>query len=220
MIEQGRVVVNGKAVQKLGSMIDEFSDQVAVDGRLVRADQEKTFLLLNKPAGFLVTLSDPFKRPEVLELLPRMRTRLFPVGRLDFESEGLLLMTNDGELAYRLTHPKFQVKKEYSVAVSGCPSKSLLSRLEKGIFIEGKKTAPAKITTLSESLKIGRYRIVIHEGRKREIRKMFAAIGHPVIHLRRTKFAGLTARGLKPGGWRHLTQNEVDSLKKMVRLKS
>jgi pseudouridine synthase len=220
LIEQGRVSVNGEAVLKLGRTIDEAHDRVSVDGKPVKAEQKKIYLLLNKPVGYLVTLSDPFQRPTVLKLLPRLETRLFPVGRLDFESEGLLLMTNDGELAYRLMHPRFVVKKEYSVKVNGCPTKPLLSRLEKGIYIEGKKTAPAKIFRHFESSKSSQYRIVIHEGRKREIRKMFEAIGHPVIQLRRVKMAGLTTKGLKPGGWRYLTEKEVNSLKRQVNLKA
>lgn len=218
MIEQGRVFVNGEAVLKLGQTIDEDKDRVVVDGKPVKMQQDKVYLLLNKPAGYLVTLSDPYQRPTILNLLPPLKARLFPVGRLDFESEGLLLMTNDGELANRLMHPRYMVKKEYSVKVKGCPSSSHRSRLERGIYIEGKKTAPARIIRISESEKSSNYRVVIHEGRKREIRKMFLAIGHPVLQLRRVKLAGLTARGLKSGEWRYLTEKEVNSLKSLVNM--
>ena len=218
LIEQGRVQVNGEVVLKLGSQIDANNARVSVDGKPVKLVQTKVYLLMNKPTGYLVTLKDPFQRPTILKLLPQLETRLFPIGRLDFESEGLLLMTNDGELAHRLMHPRFLIKKEYIVKVKGLPLKSLLSRLEKGVYIEGKKTAPAKITVLSESPKKSLYRIAIHEGRKREIRRMFEVIGHPVQHLRRVKMGGLTVQGLKPGEWRFLTDREVGGLKKKVNL--
>jgi pseudouridine synthase len=217
LIELGRVKVNGQVVQELGSKIDEEKDSVWVDGKKVGGAQSFVYLLLNKPPGFLVTLKDPYERPTIKSLLPPLRIRLFPVGRLDFDSEGLLLMTNDGELANRLMHPRYEIKKVYTVKVKGQPEKGQLLRLEKGVVIDGKKTAPAKIYLLSSSPKRSLCQVTIHEGRKREVRRMFAIIGHPVLQLKRVRFAGLTLHGLKSGGWRYLTDKEVQTLKKMVK---
>lgn len=218
LIAEGRVRVNGEVILKLGCKIDEEKDRVEVSGKKVKGEQRKIYVLLNKPPGYIVTLKDPFKRPTVMNLLPRLKTRLFPVGRLDFDSEGLLLLTNDGELANRLIHPRYEIKKVYTVKIEGFPEKKQLSRLEKGVVIEGKKTAPARISPISSTPKRSLYRVEIHEGRKREIRRMFAAIGHPLLQLCRIEFAGLTMRGLKPGQWRYLTAKEVENLKKLVKL--
>ncbi len=219
LIEQGRVKVNGKIVQTLGSKIDENKDRVEVDGKTVEGTQGKVYMLLNKPPEFLVTLKDPFQRPTIMDFLPKLKTRIFPVGRLDFDSEGLLLMTNDGELANRLIHPRYEIKKNYLVKIQGHPEKVQISRLERGIPIDGKKTAPAKIFPISSSPKRSLFKVELHEGRKREIRRMFEAIGYHVLLLRRIKFAGLTLDGLNPGDWRYLTDIEVQNLYKKVGLK-
>lgn len=219
LIEQGRVKVNGKIVQTLGSKIDENKDRIEVDGKTVKGTQGKIYMLLNKPPEFLVTLKDPFQRPTIMDFLPKLKTRIFPVGRLDFDSEGLLLMTNDGELANRLIHPRYEIKKNYLVKIQGHPEKVQLSRLERGIPIDGKKTAPAKISPISSSPKRSLFKVELHEGRKREIRRMFEAIGYHVLLLRRIKFAGLTLDGLNPGDWRYLTMIEVQNLYKKVGLK-
>ncbi len=219
LIEQGRVKVNGKIVQTLGSKIDENKDRVEVDGKTVEGTQGKVYMLLNKPPEFLVTLKDPFQRPTIMDFLPKLKTRIFPVGRLDFDSEGLLLMTNDGELANRLIHPRYEIKKNYLVKIQGHPEKVQISRLERGIPIDGKKTAPAKIFPISSTPKRSLFKVELHEGRKREIRRMFEAIGYHVLLLRRIKFAGLTLDGLNPGDWRYLTDIEVQNLYKKVGLK-
>ena len=219
LIEQGRVKVNGKIVQILGSKVDENEDRVEVDGKTVEVTQKKVYVLLNKPPKFLVTLKDPFQRQTIKDLLPKLNTRLFPVGRLDFDSEGLLLMTNDGELTNRLIHPRYEIKKKYLVKIKGHPEKVQISKLERGIPIDGKKTAPAKIFPVSSSPKRSLYEVELHEGRKREIRRMFEAIGFQVILLRRINFAGLTLEGLNLGTWRYLTDNEVQHLYKKVGLK-
>ncbi|MEE8377336.1 MAG: pseudouridine synthase [Candidatus Aminicenantaceae bacterium] len=219
LIEQGRVKVNGKIVQTLGSKIDENKDRIEVDGKIVEGTQGKIYILLNKPPEFLVTLKDPFQRPTIMDFLPKLKTRIFPVGRLDFDSEGLLLMTNDGELTNRLIHPRYEIKKNYLVKIQGHPEKVQISRLEKGIPIDGKKTAPAKISPISSSPKRSLFKVELHEGRKREIRRMFEAIGYHVLLLRRIKFAGLTLDGLNPGDWRYLTDIEVQNLYKKVGLK-
>lgn len=219
LIEQGRVKVNGKIVQILGSKVDENKDRIEVDGKIVKGSQKKVYVLLNKPPKFLVTLKDPLQRPTIKDFFPKRTTRLFPVGRLDFDSEGLLLMTNDGELANRLIHPRYEIKKIYLVKIKGHPEKVHISRLEKGIPIDGKKTAPAKISLVSSSPKRALYQVELHEGRKREIRRMFEAIGFHVLFLQRVKFAGLTLDGLKLGDWRYLTDTEVGILYKKVGLK-
>ncbi len=219
LIEQGRVKVNGKIVQTLGIKVDENKDCIEVDGKTIEGAQRKVYLLLNKPPEFLVTLKDPFQRPTIKDLLPKLKTRLFPVGRLDFDSEGLLLMTNDGELTNRLIHPRYEIKKIYLVKIKGHPEKVQISKLERGIFVDGKKTAPAKIFPISSSPRRSLYKVELHEGRKREIRRMFEAIGFYVLLLRRIKFAGLTLDGLNPGDWRYLTDKEVQNLYKKVGLK-
>ena len=219
LIEQGRVKVNGKIVQTLGIKVDENKDRIEVDGKTVEGAQRKVYMLLNKPPQFLVTLKDPFQRPTITDLLPKLKTRLFPVGRLDFDSEGLLLMTNDGELTNRLIHPRYEIKKIYLVKIKGHPEKEQMSRLERGISIDGKKTSPAKIFPISSSPSRSLYKVELHEGRKREIRRMFEAIGFRVLLLRRIKFAGLTLDGLNPGDWRYLTDKEVQNLYKKAGLK-
>lgn len=217
-IVQGRVSVNNKTVDELGFKIDEERDVVQVDGRKVQVKPTPVYILLNKPAGYLVTLKDPFRRPVVRSLLPASLGRVFPVGRLDLESEGLLVLTNDGELAHRLSHPRFGVKKVYLVKVKGEPNKEVLSRLERGIYLEGRKTAPAKAALLAPGQKSSWLRLELQEGRKREVREMCAAVGHPVQELRRVEYAGMVLKGLKPGQWRHLGPPEVRRLKALVDL--
>lgn len=218
MIAEGRVRVNGRVVIDLGTKVDGAEDVVQVDGKKIRKEDRPVYVMLNKPAGYLVTMKDRFQRPTVGNLLPRGLQRVFHVGRLDLESEGLLLLTNDGELAYRLTHPRYEVRKTYVVKVKGRPEKAKLSRLEKGVFIDGKRTAPARVHLLYESPNHSVFRVAVHEGRKREIRRMCEAVGHSVRELRRVQFAGLTLKGLKPGEWRPLTAAEVKGLKKEVGL--
>lgn len=213
LIEDARVRVNGRVVEELGQKIDTAKDRVDVDGRTIRAADEKPlYVLLYKPAGYVVTVKDPYGRPTVMKLLSGLPGRVFPVGRLDVASEGVLLLTNDGETAYRLTHPRFEVEKTYLVKVKGSPADRDLDKLRKGIFLEGKKTAPARIRVLRRSPRRTHLRITLHEGRKREIRKMFEALGHSVEGLLRIQFAGLTLEGLKPGQWRHLNKREVRAL--------
>lgn len=218
MIAEGRVKVNGRTIQVLGCKIDDARDRVEVDGKRVKKDESLIYLMLNKPPGYLVTLKDPFRRPTIKDLLPNLKKKVFPVGRLDYDSEGLILFTNDGELAYRLTHPRFKVKKTYLVRVTGSPDSTNLSRLERGILLDGRKTAPARISRLSDSPKRTLLRIEIHEGRKREVKRMCEAIGHRVLKLKRIGFAGLTLGKLTKGNYRFLRQREIDNLKKLVRL--
>jgi 23S rRNA pseudouridine2605 synthase len=219
LIEEGRVKVNGRVVQELGSKIDDQKDRVKIDGKKIEKDERLVYILLNKPAGYLVTLKDPFGRPTVLDFLPSLKKRVFPVGRLDSDSEGILLLTNDGELANRLTHPRYNIKKTYIVKIKGEPDLARLIKLEKGIFLDGEKTAPAKVVLLAHNPKKSLLKIEIHEGRKREVRRMCEAIGHTVLELRRIAFAGLTLGKLKSRQWRYLSGNEVLKLKEKVGLK-
>jgi len=216
LIEAGRVKINGSVVGSLGVQVESDHDRVEVDGRILEAETQLSYLMLNKPPGYLVTLKDPFGRPTIMELLPSLRNRVYPVGRLDNDSEGLLLLTNDGELAHKLMHPSYRIRKVYMVKIKGTPDASRLRLLEKGIYLDGKKTAPAKIKLLSVAPKGALLRVEIHEGRKREIRRMFASQGHPVIALQRTLFADLGLKNLKPGQWRPLTAKEISELKNQV----
>ncbi len=219
LIQEGRIQVNGNPVLDLGHKIDPERDVVWVDGKKVKRPGKLVYVILNKPAGYLVTLRDPFQRRTIRELLPPDLGRLFPVGRLDRESKGLLLLTNDGELAFRLSHPRYEIKKVYLARVRGKPDKESLSRLEQGILLDGKRTAPAKVTLLRPGPESSLLRIEIHEGRKREVRRMGEAIGHPVLELERVEYGGLTLRGLKSGQWRLLRPWEVNRLKKLVSLR-
>ncbi|MGD9344457.1 MAG: pseudouridine synthase [Candidatus Aminicenantes bacterium] len=218
MITEGRVSVNNTVIEELGVQIDPTKDSVRVDGRKVKVEKEEFYILLNKPKGYLVTAKDPFKRSTVLELLPKLKKRVFPVGRLDLNSEGLLLLTNNGELANRLMHPRYGIKKVYEVRTKGIPTRKNLQRLERGIYIDGKKRAPARLTHLGSDLRSARIRIELTEGRKREVRRMFEAIGTSLFSLVRVNYAGLAIGNLKKGEWRYLTPSEVAGLKKKVGL--
>ncbi|MHB8095861.1 MAG: pseudouridine synthase [Candidatus Aminicenantales bacterium] len=218
LIEQGRVQVNGRIVQELGEKIEDETDKVDLDGKRVRKEERLAYVLLHKPVGTVVTLRDPFGRKTVQDLLRGVGVRVFPVGRLDADSSGVLLLTNDGDLAFHLAHPRFEVGKVYSVKVEGSPEETDLAKLRKGIFLEGRKTAPAKVTMVSRSAARGVVRVEIHEGRKREVRKMFEALGYRVSDLKRTSFAGLTLERLKPGQWRFLEPGEIRMLKKKAGL--
>ena len=217
-IQEGRISVNNQVVEELGLRVDEDKDVVLVDGRKIQVKTEPVYILLNKPAGYLVTLKDPFRRPTVRTLLPASLGRVFPVGRLDLATEGLLVLTNDGELAFRLSHPRFGVKKVYLAKIKGEPDKEALRRLERGVHLEGAKTAPARVVLLAPGQKSSWLRLELQEGRKREVREMCRAVGHPVLELRRVEFAGLGLGNLKPGQWRHLEPGEIRRLKSLVNI--
>ncbi|HVT77319.1 MAG TPA: pseudouridine synthase [Acidimicrobiales bacterium] len=210
LIEDGRVTVNGE-VAILGRRIDLEHDAVAVDGVPVGVRPDLVYYLLHKPAGVVTTAADTHGRATVIDLVPA-EPRVFPVGRLDMDTEGLLLLTNDGELAHRLTHPSFGVEKEYLAHVEGTPNASVLTRLRKGVELDDGMTAPAKVAQLDPSL----LRIVIHEGRNRQVRRMCEAVGHPVIRLVRTRIGPVTDTKLKAGEWRPLTNEEVIALSRSV----
>lgn len=218
LIQQGRVFINGEAVTSLGIKIDPELDTVEVDGQKVDPKKQFVYILLNKPPGYLVTLNDPFDRPTIYSLLPDFSVRIYPVGRLDAPSEGLLLLTNDGELAFRVTHPRYQLPKTYIVKVKGSLPKEALMRMKKGIYLDGRWTKPDKLMTLAEARSYSRYLVEIHEGRKREIRRIFQAVGASIVQLKRIKLGPLKLGDLKKGQWRHLSPAEVQRLKKTVGL--
>jgi len=220
LISSGRVVVNGQTVTELGTKADPEKDHIRVDGKLLRGAQHHVYLLLHKPKGFVTTLSDPEKRPTVMSLLRGMSTRVYPVGRLDYASEGLLLLTNDGELANRLMKAASHVPKTYVVKVSGQPSEEALQRLRAGvsIAIEGGrrvKTAPARIRPVKAGPNPW-YEVMLIEGRNRQIRRMFEAVGHHVEKIRRVRY-GTLELDVPPGEFRPLTPAEVARLKAAVR---
>lgn len=217
LISRGRVAVNGVRVKKLGVKIDGFKDLVTVDGIFVEARQGCRYLILNKPAGYLCTLHDPRGRPTIHELIPD-DPRLFPVGRLDLDSRGLLLVTDDGFLANRVMHPRFGVDKTYVVTVSGKVEPSALRRLREGIRLEEGITSPAKVRCKGRSGGLEILEITIHQGWKRQIRRMCRAVGLEVRDLVRTRLGPLTLRGLAEGSWRELTLEELDKLHEAVGL--
>ena len=206
LIADGRVSVNGE-VAVLGARIDWEQDRVAVDGIDIGVAPGLVHYLLNKPVGVVTTASDPEGRPTVVGLVPD-DPRVFPVGRLDIATEGLLLLTNDGVLAHRLTHPSFGVDKEYLAWVDGTPSRGALRRLREGVVLDDGLTAPARVATVSPDL----LRITIHEGRNRQVRRMCEAVGHPVRRLVRVRIGPLSDSSLRPGSWRRLEQDEVRAL--------
>ena len=203
LVKQGKVLVNGLPAQ-IGQVIDETKDEVIVDGKKLKTASEKVYLLVNKPRFYVSTVSDPEGRKTVMDLVPAAQ-HLFPVGRLDYESEGLMLLTNDGDLAYQLTHPKFEVEKTYRVQVKGVTSAAKIKKLESGIVIEGKKTAPAKIKLAEKTIDRSWFDITIHEGRNRQIRKMCEAVGLPVTRLIRTHLGPFELGSLKPGDYKQIS---------------
>jgi pseudouridine synthase len=205
----GRVTVNGVTVRELGTKADPSHDDIRVDGRRVKVAQHHRYVLLNKPRGYVTTRSDPQRRPTVIDLLGGIREYVYPVGRLDFDSEGLLLLTNDGDLAARLTHPRHGVPRVYEARVLGEPDAHDVERLAKGVTIEGRRTQAAEVKPLGPSV----LRITIREGRNRQVRKMCEAIGHPVTHLKRVAIGPIRDARLKPGRWRELSAAEIAALK-------
>ena len=217
LIQSGRVTVNGVPVEKLGTQVDETKDQVAVDGKCVVLGDKHVYILLNKPPGYLSTVKDSFHRPTVLDLLGKEK-KVFPVGRLDLDTEGVLLLTNDGELTYRLTHPKFEIEKTYLVTVEGEMDKKILEEFSRGIELEDGIIATGEGKIIQAGSRESTFELTLKEGRKREIKRMCHQAGLKALHLVRIKFAHLTAKDLKIGQWRYLTGKEVTQLKKLAGL--
>ena len=213
LIVEGRVSVNGDTVSELGTKVSSI-DEVQVDGKTI-ALAELIYVVMFKPIGFITTMSDPAGRKTVQDLLPKLPTPVKPVGRLDVNTEGLLLLTNDGDLAMRLTHPRHSVPKTYIASVDGVPDERCLERLRRGINVEGRRTSPAVVKLISahRNGRNSRIEITIKEGRNRQVRSMLAAAGHPVESLKRTVFGPLKLRGMKPGECRILGQKLVSQLR-------
>jgi 23S rRNA pseudouridine2605 synthase len=213
---EGRVAVNGVTVRELGTKADPARDDIRVDGRRIKIAERRRYLLLNKPRGYVTTRSDPQRRPTVLDLLRGVREYVYPVGRLDYDSEGLLLLTNDGDLAAQLTHPSHGIARVYEARVLGVPDAHDLDRLSRGLVVDGRRTQPADVM-LAPTRRGGSGAtlvITIREGRNRQVRKMCEAIGHPVDQLRRIAIGPITDQRLKVGSWRDLTEGEVAKLRR------
>lgn len=218
LISEGRVEVNGAVANKPQVMVGE-GDRVLVDGIPVAGFEEKFYLILNKPSGYISTVHDTHNRPTVIGLAGDIKARLYPVGRLDADTSGVLLLTNDGKLAYRLMHPRYEVKKVYQARVQGMVSDEIIKQMSSGLIIDGEKTAPAvvkKIKTAADKDTL--LEITLTEGKKRQVKMMCAAVGHRVKVLKRVKFAGLTADNIPPGSHRHLSEKEIDRLYRLVGL--
>jgi pseudouridine synthase len=211
LIRQGRVQVNGQVVTELGTRVDPALDQVHVDGQLVEAEP-LVYIAVHKPKGILSILDDPVGRPDLRSIVD-LNTRIFPVGRLDADSEGLLLLTNDGNLAHQLTHPRFEHSKEYHVLVHGQPGPNSLQAWRNGIMLEDGRTARAQVDVLQQERDTTWLRVVLTEGRKRQIRRVAAVLGHPVLELIRVRLGSLRLGTLPPGQWRYLTNHEIQALK-------
>jgi len=215
-IHAGKVTVNGE-VAVVGQTVDPQTDEIFFEGKRIGQEQ-KAYILLNKPAGVITTAKDTHQRKTVLECLEGVNARLFPVGRLDMDVEGALILTNDGELAYRLTHPQYEIRKIYLAWVQGKMMPATAEQLAKGVQLEDGMTAPAGVEILNTGTRTTLIKLILHEGRKREIKRMCAKVGHPVAELQRIAVGNIKSKGLKAGEWRYLTDKEVRGLLRLVKL--
>ena len=211
LIRLGRIKVNGVTACEMGVKVDPLRDSITFDDKPINSEQ-KIYVLLHKPAGYVTTLSDPQGRDVVSDLIADIPQRLFPVGRLDLNTEGALLMTNDGEFANMVLHPRYEVNKTYEATVQGTPPTEKLHLLERGIEIDGIKTRPADIKVLAASHNQSRIQVIIHEGKKRQVRKMFKAISHEVLYLKRIAYGNLRLGALPLGKYRFLSQNDLKKI--------
>ncbi|NSW90435.1 MAG: rRNA pseudouridine synthase [Firmicutes bacterium] len=211
LIRQGRVEVNGEVVFEPWFPVGE-GDCIKVDGKRISLEEKKVYIMLNKPEGYVSTVKDQFSRKTVLDLVNGVKGRIYPVGRLDYDTSGLLLLTNDGEFAYKLTHPKHEIKKVYVAEVKGILNSEEIQKFESGLRIDNFKTSPAKLRILKKKNDACILEITIHEGKNRQVRKMCEAIGHPVIRLKRIAVGSLSIGKLPEGQWRYLTKEEVEML--------
>ncbi len=217
-IRLGLVTVNGQTIMALGTKVDPQNDHIKVNGRHLKSKLPDMFVMLNKPVGYLSTLHDPDGRPTVKKLMPKPSLRLFPVGRLDFDSEGLLLLTNNGDIAQACLHPAHHVQKTYLVKVKGVLEDGHLQQLRRGVSLEDGQTAPAKVKKAGKLQSNSWVEITIHEGRKHQVKRMFEYIGHPVIRLKRIQFGPLNLGKLLPGKTRYLTNDEANDLRHLVEI--
>jgi 23S rRNA pseudouridine2605 synthase len=217
LIKAGRVKVNGRVVTELGLKVNPKEDRIEVNGRPLVREQKRTFLFY-KPLRVITSMHDPLGRKTVADFFHDIKERVYPVGRLDYDTEGLLLVTNDGNLANHLLHPRYEVEKVYIATVQGKPSQSSIERLRNGVKLDDGITAPAKVRLLETNEKKSKLELIIHEGRNRQVRRMCAAVGHPVEKLIRTRIGFLGINGLKRGEYRELKPEEIQRLKKMLQL--
>ena len=217
LILENRVKVNGNLINELSFQINEKKDKVEVDGKLIGLEEKLVYIMLNKPEGYVTTVKDQFDRKSVIDLVKDIDARVYPIGRLDYETSGLLLLTNDGDLTYKLTHPKHEVDKTYIATVKGIPTQNEIINFEKGLYIEDYKTSPAKIKIVKKNIEknYAVCEIKIHEGRNRQVRKMCKAINHPVMNLRRKAMGKIVLKDVEIGKYRHLTIEEVNYLKNL-----
>lgn len=218
LIAAKRVTINDATVEKPGTLVDETKDVVKVDGTEVSPVEEKIYILLNKPKMVMTTLHDPFSRRTVRHYLRRLRHRVYPVGRLDYDTQGVLLLTNDGDLAYRLTHPKYRIPRIYEARVTGQFKREECQQIQSGIKLDDGAIGRANVNILGFVKKATRVRLLLTEGRKREVKQLCKRVGHPVEQLVRVEFAGISAKNLRLGEWRYLTPREVGRLKEAVGL--
>jgi 23S rRNA pseudouridine2605 synthase len=214
LILDGKVKVNGKTIRELGVKVDPNKDVVEYNGKVVTKVNKNIYIMLNKPVGYITTVKDQFDRPSVIDFV-NIDDRVYPIGRLDYDTSGLLLLTNDGDLANKLMHPRHKINKVYIAQIKGVPDKMKLDMFRNGLYIDNYKTAKAEIDILKVTNGNSTVRIVIHEGRNRQIRKMCELIGHPVLKLKRVKIGNLDIGNLKTGQWRYLSKDEVEYLKKL-----
>lgn len=214
LILDGKVKVNGETVRELGVKVDPNKDVIEYNGKIVTKVNKNIYIMLNKPVGYITTVKDQFDRPSVIDLV-NIDDRVYPIGRLDYDTSGLLLLTNDGDLANKLMHPRHNINKVYIAQIKGVPDKMKLDMFRNGLRIDNYKTAKAEIDILKVANGNSTVRIVIHEGRNRQIRKMCELIGHPVLKLKRVKIGNLDIGNLKTGQWRYLSKDEVEYLKKL-----
>ncbi len=215
IIKEGRVKVNNIIITELGTKVDIENDLVTVDDIIIKIEENKIYIILNKPAGYTTTLKDKHSEKIIMDLINGIDERIYPVGRLDEDSEGLILLTNDGDFSYKLMHPSYEIKKTYRVKVLGIPTEEKLDTLRNGILLDNKLTSKSKVKMISKN-KNAIVEITIHEGRNRQVRRMFDSIGHRVLELRRISLGDIKLNNLPLGKWRHLTNEELDSLNKLI----
>ncbi len=215
LIREGRVMVNGQVVLKPGTKVVWGQDAIRVDNRLVSRLEPKVTIVLNKPKGVLTTSNDPRGRRTIAELVTGIKARIFPVGRLDYHSEGLLILTNDGELAQHLQHPRYKIPKTYRTKVKGLPTQQAMQRLRSGLMLDGRRTAPASVKKVGTTGKNAWLEITVREGRNRQVRRMCSAVDHPVMKLKRTRYGPIRLGNLKPGFYRDLTPTEMEKLQRL-----
>ena len=216
LILAGRVSVNNKIIKELGIMADPAYDRIRVDGKPLPHPAPKVYYLLYKPRGVITSLHDPEGRTTIKDLIPRIKAKIFPVGRLDYDAEGLLLLTNDGEMAMRLAHPRYRVPRTYLVKVKGVLTADEMARIEKGVMLDDGMSPAIKVNPIRRLQKNSVVRVTMHEGRNRVIKRTFEAIRHPVLRLKRIEFAFLTLEGLQPGDYRPLSAEEIERLRGLL----